>query len=61
MEELKALSVGQVLEKSAADVPDKIAVVDGVQRKTYAELNAMADALASYRQDRQSWERVLQG
>jgi acyl-CoA synthetase (AMP-forming)/AMP-acid ligase II len=47
MEDLKTLTVGQVLEKSAAAVPDKIAVVDGDQRKTYNELNAMADALAA--------------
>jgi acyl-CoA synthetase (AMP-forming)/AMP-acid ligase II len=47
MEELKIITVGQVLEKSATEVPDKTAVVDGEQRKTYTELNAMADALAA--------------
>jgi fatty-acyl-CoA synthase len=43
----ESVSLGQVLEKGAAQVPDKIAVVDGDQRKTYRELNAMADALAA--------------
>jgi len=47
MENLASLAVGQILEKGAAQVPDKIAVVDGEQRKTYGELNAMADALAA--------------
>ena len=42
MEDLASLTLGQVLENSAAQVPDKIAVVDGEQRKTYKELNAMA-------------------
>ena len=47
MENLASLAVGQILEKAAAQVPDKIAVVDGKQRKTYGELNMMADALAA--------------
>ena len=47
MENFESLSTGQVLEKGSHEVPDKIAVVDGEARKTYAELNAMADALAS--------------
>ena len=47
MENLASLAVGQILEKGAAQVPDKIAVVDGEQRKTYGELNMMADALAA--------------
>jgi len=42
----ESLSVGQVLEKGAAQSPAKIAVVDGDQRKTYREMNAMANALA---------------
>jgi len=42
----ETVSVGQILERGAAQVPDKIAVVDDKQRKTYKELNAMADALA---------------
>ncbi len=41
-----SVSLGQVLERSAAQVPDKIAVVDGTDRKTYSELNCMANALA---------------
>jgi fatty-acyl-CoA synthase len=39
--------VGQILERAANQSPHKIAVVDGEQRKTYQELNAMADALAA--------------
>ena len=42
----ESVTVGQILEKAAAQVPDKIAVVDGANRKTYGELNALADALA---------------
>jgi fatty-acyl-CoA synthase/long-chain acyl-CoA synthetase len=42
-----SVSLGQVLERGAAQVPDKIAVVDGADRKTYRELNAMANALAA--------------
>ncbi len=47
MEVLQSLSLGQILEKGARSVPDKIAVVDGNRRKTYRELNAMTDALAA--------------
>ncbi len=43
----ESLSVGQIIEKGASRVPDKIAVVDGKQRKTYRELNDMANALSS--------------
>jgi acyl-coenzyme A synthetase/AMP-(fatty) acid ligase len=43
----ESVTVGQILEKGAAQVPDKIAVVDGDQRKSYKELNAMADGLAA--------------
>ena len=43
----ESVTLGQILERSAARVPDKIAVVDGNQRKTYKQLNAMADALAA--------------
>ena len=43
----ESVSVGQVLERGAAQVPDKIAVIDGASRKTYSELNSMADALAA--------------
>jgi len=42
----ESLAVGQVLEKSAAQVPNKTAVVDGANRKTYGELNTMANAMA---------------
>ena len=47
MEILTSLSTGQVLEKASHEVPDKIAVVDGQERKTFRELNDMADALAA--------------
>ena len=47
MNDFEFLSLGKVLEQSAARVPDKIAVVDVDQRTTYQELNAMADALAA--------------
>jgi acyl-CoA synthetase (AMP-forming)/AMP-acid ligase II len=47
MEDLKSITVGRILERGAAQVPDKVAVVDGEQRKTYGELNSMADALAA--------------
>jgi len=47
VEVLKSLSLGQILEKGARSVPDKIAVVDGNQRKTYSDLNAMTNALAA--------------
>ena len=43
----ESVAVGQILERAAAQVPDKIAVVDGANRKTYGELNALADALAA--------------
>ena len=47
MKDLGSLSVGQVLEKSAAESPDKIAVVDGERRISYDNLNAMANSLAA--------------
>ena len=47
MEDLKSITVGQVLERGAAHVPDKTAVVDGKLRKTYDELNRITDALAA--------------
>jgi acyl-CoA synthetase (AMP-forming)/AMP-acid ligase II len=43
----ESVSVGQILERGAAQNPDKIAVVDGTDRKTYGELDAMATALAA--------------
>ncbi len=42
----ESVSVGQILERSAAQVPDKIAVVDGTNRKSFSELNSMANALS---------------
>ena len=47
LEEFASLSVGQILERSAAAGPDKTAVVDGENRKTYKELEGMANALAA--------------
>jgi fatty-acyl-CoA synthase len=47
MEDLISITVGQILERGAAQLPDKIAVVDGKLRKTYDELNRMTDALAA--------------
>ncbi|MGD9227867.1 MAG: class I adenylate-forming enzyme family protein [Desulfobacterales bacterium] len=47
MKNFNSLTVGQVLEIAANQVPDKTAVVDGDQRKTYKELNSMVDALAA--------------
>ena len=47
MEDLKSITVGQILERGAAQVPDKIAVVDGKLRKTFDELNRITDALAA--------------
>ena len=43
----ESLTVGQILERGATEVPDKIAVIDGDQRKTYKELNSMARAMAA--------------
>ena len=47
MEDLKSISVGQVLERGAARVPNKTAVVDGNLRKTFGDLNRITDALAA--------------
>jgi acyl-CoA synthetase (AMP-forming)/AMP-acid ligase II len=47
MENFESLSLGQILERAAVSVPEKTAVVDGEQRKTYKELDAMATALAA--------------
>jgi fatty-acyl-CoA synthase len=46
MEIYESVSLGQLLERGAAQAPDKVAVVDGMQRNTYRELNALANALA---------------
>ncbi len=42
----ESITVGQVLERGAAQIPDKIAVIDGTSKKTYGELNSMANALS---------------
>ncbi len=47
MMELDSLSLGQVLERGARTVPEKIAVVCGEDRKTYKKLNDVVDALAA--------------
>ncbi|MDJ0985936.1 MAG: class I adenylate-forming enzyme family protein [Desulfobacterales bacterium] len=47
MENIENLTLGQVLQKSAAESPDKVAILDGDRRATYAELNSAADALAA--------------
>ncbi len=47
MGRIEGLSVGRILEQGAEQVPDKIAVVDGDRRVTYAQLNNMAVSLAS--------------
>jgi len=47
MKNFDSVTVGQVLEAAADQVPDKTAVVDGDRRKTYKEINSMADALAA--------------
>jgi acyl-CoA synthetase (AMP-forming)/AMP-acid ligase II len=47
MKNFDSLTVGQILERAADQVPDKTAVVDGDQSKTYKELNSMVDALAA--------------
>ena len=47
MKNFESLTLGQILEKGAAQVPHKIAVVDGELRKTFAELNRTTDALAA--------------
>ena len=47
MKNLESLTLGQILEKGASDVAEKIAVVDGDRRITYRELNTRASALAA--------------
>lgn len=44
---MDALSLGQVLEKAARAVPNKVAVVEGERRKTFKELRDMANAFAA--------------
>ncbi|MBU2601937.1 MAG: AMP-binding protein [Actinobacteria bacterium] len=45
-ERLSAYTVWRVLEESAQRVPDKVAVVDGDRRLTYAEVRAESEKLA---------------
>lgn len=47
MANIEDFALGQVLEKSAAESPNKVAIVDGDSRMAYAELNAAVDALAA--------------
>ena len=47
MENIERLTLGKVLERSAAQSPDKVAIVDGDKRITFADLNAKADAMAA--------------
>jgi fatty-acyl-CoA synthase len=47
MKGLEHLTLGQVLEKSAAECPDKLAVIDADARITYSQLNTSAEALAA--------------
>lgn len=47
MKDLESLTVGQILEEGAKAVPEKIAVVYGEQKKSYQELNEMANHLAA--------------
>jgi len=47
MNDLTSLTLGRILERGAAQVPDNIAVVDGTKRITYAGLNSKADALSA--------------
>ena len=47
MKTLESLTLGQVLEKSAAESPDKVAIIDADARITYSQLNTSAEALAA--------------
>ena len=47
MEIYESVTVGQILERAAEQSPEKIGVVDDDRRKTYKELNTMANALAA--------------
>ena len=47
MKNFDSLTLGQVLERAAEQSPHKIGVVDGDRRKTYKELDTMANALAA--------------
>ena len=47
LDTIKSLSLGQMLSKGAADVPDKTALVDGDRRINYKTLNQLAEDLAA--------------
>ena len=47
MENIENLTIGQMLEKSATASPEKVVIVDGDRRTTYADLNDTVDALAA--------------
>ncbi len=47
MENIKSLSLGQMLSKCAVDVPEKTALVDGDRRLTYHQLNRSTEGLAA--------------
>lgn len=47
MKNFESLTVGHILEKSAVESPNKIAVVDGERRISYSELDSTVDALAN--------------
>ena len=47
MKHLESISLGQILVKGAKSVPEKTALVFENQRKTYDELNEMAETLAA--------------
>lgn len=44
---IESLTLGQMLSKSAAEAPDKTAIVDGDQRISYHRLNRSAEVLAT--------------
>jgi fatty-acyl-CoA synthase len=47
LETIKSLSLGQMLSKGAANVPDKTALVDGDRRISFKTLNQLAEDLAA--------------
>ena len=48
---LKRVSLGKALEEAASLVPYKVAIVEGENRRTFKELDAMANALAASLQE----------
>jgi len=47
----KSVSLGKALEEAASLAPYKVAIVEGEQRRTFKELDAMANALAASLQE----------